>query len=144
MTSWARVDFMNRFCAGAIFPQIELDLLPGIFCARHFCLFRVAKIATETPADLLATGAAMQRLWLTATHHGLSFQPSMAPLIFASYAKDGVAFSDDLSALKKAKKLYGLMKEIQRILLINRCSKGGSVIQLVLVSGGLFANLCPR
>lgn len=111
MTSWARVDFMNRFCAGAIFPQIELDLLPGIFCARHFRLFRVAKIATETPADLLAAGAAMQRLWLTATHHGLSFQPGMAPLIFASYAKDGAAFSDNSSALKKAKKLYGLMKE---------------------------------
>jgi len=43
--------------------------------------------------SLLRAGAALQRLWLTATAMGLVVQPSLAPLCFAHYGRHGVDFT---------------------------------------------------
>jgi nitroreductase len=91
MVSWKRVHFLNRFMAGTWVPRIELDLLPGLACAAHFAI--VARAPLRTLEDHLAAGRAMQRMWLTATHLGLVLQPEITPLVFARYARDGLAFS---------------------------------------------------
>lgn len=91
MTSWRRVDFFNTYLAGHLIPRIEMDLLPGLFCAAHFII-----LAPKVPAaidDYVAAGRAVQRFWLTATCLGLQLQPEMTPLIFSRYARTGVEFS---------------------------------------------------
>ena len=91
LQSWSRVQFFNRFLAGTVAPRIELDLIPGLACAAHFVL-----LADREPTgvdDFVAAGQAVQRVWLSATAQGLWQQPEMTPLIFARYARQGVAFS---------------------------------------------------
>ncbi len=44
MANWQRVDFFNTYLAGHLVPRIEMDLLPGLFCAAHFAI--VAEKAT--------------------------------------------------------------------------------------------------
>ncbi|HUX65344.1 nitroreductase family protein [Sulfuricella sp.] len=91
MASWQRVDFFNTYLAGHLTPRIEMDLLPGLFCAAHFAI--LASKAPETIEDYVAAGRAVQRFWLTATSLGLQLQPEMTPLIFGRYVREGRAFS---------------------------------------------------
>lgn len=103
MVSWKRVDFLNTYLAGHLFPRIELDLLPALRCAAHFVLIR-----NEEPQgidDHVEAGRALQRFWLTATQLGLQFQPEMTPLIFSQYAHHGVSFSKVAPAAQRAKDL---------------------------------------
>ena len=111
LASWARVERMNRYCAGTWLPRLQLDLLPGLRCAAHFAL-----VAVTPPTDLearLRAGAAVQRFWLTATCLGLQLQPQHTPLMFAAYARDGVRFSESvparLRAAQVARKLDALL-----------------------------------
>lgn len=91
MASWQRVRFFNTWLAGHLTPRIEMDLLPGLFCAAHFAI--LARRAPETLDDYVVAGRAVQRFWLTATRLGLQLQPEMTPLIFSRYVRDGVEFS---------------------------------------------------
>jgi len=91
MQSWGRVEFFNRFLLGTVAPRIQLDLLPGLFCAAH--LLVRPKQAPVALADWVQLGIAVQRLWLTATHQDLHFQPQMTPVIFRWYARAGRRFS---------------------------------------------------
>jgi nitroreductase len=101
MASWKRIDFLNRYLAGTLAPRIELDLLPGLACAAHCVL--LAQRAPGTLDDYVATGRAVQRLWLTATSLGLQFQPQYTPLVFARYAREGVRFAADDRAMQQAR-----------------------------------------
>lgn len=87
MQSWERVAFFNRYLGGTIAPRVQLDLLPGIFCAAHVLLR--AECPLQTAEDFVAAGVALQRLWLTATAQGLHLQPEMTPVIFRWYARAG-------------------------------------------------------
>lgn len=91
MTSWQRVKFFNTYLAGHMVPRIEMDLLPGVFCAAHFAL--LADKAPGTIDDYVSAGRAVQRFWLMATSLGLQLQPEMTPLIFSRYVRDGREFS---------------------------------------------------
>lgn len=91
LQSWQRVQFLNRYLAGTWLPRIQLDLLPALKCAAHFAL--VAKKPATTLSDFVDAGAALQRVWLTATKLGLQMQPEMTPLIFSWYASAGVPLS---------------------------------------------------
>jgi nitroreductase len=91
MASWRRVDFFNTYLAGHLIPRIEMDLLPGIFCAAHFAI--LVQEAPKTIDGYVAAGRAVQRFWLTATSLGLQLQPEMTPLIFARYVREGRIFS---------------------------------------------------
>ncbi|MCB9964597.1 MAG: nitroreductase family protein [Rhodospirillales bacterium] len=104
--SWSLMDFSNRFLVGTFIPRLELDLLPGLFCAAHFQIG--SKIPADTMSDeqLLEAGAALQRFWLTATKFGLVMQPSAAVLAFATYGMKKQVFCTDINARAQTEKLY--------------------------------------
>lgn len=122
MRSWRRVRLLNRFAFGTVLPRIELDWLPGVCCAAHFVLLApAAECDAEpdaTPDELskmkrqLAAGRAVQRFWLTATQLGLQFQPEMTPLIFAQYVRDGVSFTRQAAARRRAAKVRDVMAKL--------------------------------
>ena len=93
MQSWERVRFFNRFLGGTIAPRIQLDLLPGLFCAAH--LLVQPRQAPQQLDDWVRLGVTWQRVWLTATREGLHFQPEMTPVIFRWYARSGRSFSKE-------------------------------------------------
>jgi hypothetical protein len=105
LQSWTRVRFFNRFLFGTIAPRLQLDFLPGLFCAAHLLIKPKAK-----PVGLegrLHLGAAWQRLWLTATQQGLHLQPQMTPVIFRWYARAGQRFSAEPRLFDEALQLSG-------------------------------------
>jgi nitroreductase len=110
MASWQRVDFFNTWLAGHLTPRIEMDLLPGLFCAAHFGL--LANRAPESVDDYVAAGRAVQRFWLTATRLGLGLQPELTPLIFARYVRADQRFSESAAAWKQAHSLAGRLKTV--------------------------------
>jgi hypothetical protein len=112
MTSWERVDFFNRYLLGTVAPRVQLDLLPGFFCASHLLVRPVRQPAHMT--DWVCLGMAVQRIWLTATRHGLHFQPQMTPVIFRWYAQARRRFSsvehlfgDSLALSSRFEKISG-------------------------------------
>lgn len=111
MVSWQRVRFFNTWLAGHLTPRIEMDLLPGLFCAAHFAL--CANKAPESVDDYVAAGRALQRFWLTATRLGLQLQPEMTPVIFSRYVRNGIEFSRMPGATETA---AGLGKRLAEIL----------------------------
>lgn len=110
MASWQRVDFFNNYLAGHLMPRIEMDLLPGLFCAAHFAI--LANKAPETIEDYVAAGRAVQRFWLTATSLGLQLQPEMTPLIFGRYIREGLAFSQTPAMQDRARRLSGQLQHL--------------------------------
>ncbi len=90
-SDWARVEFFNRYLLGDLPPRIQLDLLPGLFCAAHFAL--LAPLSLKTLDDYLAAGRVMQRFWLTAGSQGLFIQPEMTPVIFTRYHRQQRPFT---------------------------------------------------
>lgn len=128
MANWQRVDFFNTYLAGHLVPRIEMDLLPGLFCAAHFTI--LANKAPETIDDYVAAGRAVQRFWLTATSLGLQLQPEMTPLIFSRYVRENRIFSQMpdamVTAAKLAEKLSGLLSPdpVNRAIFLGRIGHG--------------------
>ncbi|ATE59119.1 nitroreductase family protein [Thauera sinica] len=91
MHSWERVAFFNRYLGGTVAPRIQLDVIPAVSCAAHV-LVRSERPLAEM-GDFVDAGVALQRLWLTATAHGLHLQPEMTPLIFRWYVRAGRSIS---------------------------------------------------
>jgi nitroreductase len=110
MTSWQRVNALNRFFAGTLVPRIELDLVPGLACGAHCVL--VAAHPPTTVDDYLAAGSALQRYWLTAASLGLQFQPAYTPLVFARYVRDGVQFTADHKCERRARNIYSMLEKL--------------------------------
>jgi hypothetical protein len=109
MRDWRRLHAANRL-GGTALARLEMDLIPGIFCAAHFTvLAKVRPEATAQPQFLLAAGEALQRFWLTATRFGLVMQPSLAPLCFAHYGRAGTAFTQDRRIREKAHALAAIV-----------------------------------
>ena len=128
MASWRRVNLFNTYLAGHLVPRIEMDFLPGIFCAAHFGL-----LADEPPVtidDYVAAGRAVQRVWLTATSMGLRVQPEMTPLIFTRYVRDGRPFSHLPGSIETAanlgKRLARMLPEAElvRAVFLGRIGNG--------------------
>lgn len=103
MNDWRRVELMNTFFGGTLYPRLELDLIPALSCGAHFVL--LADAAVEGLARDLGAGAAVQRVWLTATRLGLQMQPEMTPLIFARYSREARTFTSLPSAAPRARGL---------------------------------------
>lgn len=103
MASWQRIEFLNKWLLGDLAPRIQLDLLPGLFCAAHFAL--LSPHSLRTIDDYLAAGRAMQRFWLTASSLGLLCQPEMTPVIFSRYYRCGMSFTAHPRWLSYAGKL---------------------------------------
>lgn len=103
LKSWDRVHFLNRFLLGTVAPRIQLDLLPGYFCGAH--LLVKPSTALNSLTDWLALGGAIQRIWLTATKHGLLLQPQMTPVIFRWYVRSNQKFSSDERLFERSVKV---------------------------------------
>jgi len=103
MQSWRRMDFFNTWLAGTLAPRLQMDLLPGLYCAAHFVL--LADAPPRHVDDYVTAGRAMQRFWLTATQLGLQLQPELTPLIFARYVRERRAFSRTEGMLEMAQEL---------------------------------------
>lgn len=110
MASWQRVDFFNTWLAGHLTPRIEMDLLPGLFCAAHFAI--LANRPPETIDDYVAAGRVVQRFWLTATGIGLGVQPELTPLIFSRYVRENRKFSNTAALSHLARALAGRLYQI--------------------------------
>jgi molybdopterin/thiamine biosynthesis adenylyltransferase/nitroreductase len=121
LRDWRRADFFNRFLAGTAIPRIQLDLIPGIFCAGHFVVSRKTEPQPEdVPASLFRTGEALQRFWLTATRMGLAVQPGLAPLCFAYYGRVGAPISAPARIAKLAQKASGCFPNDGSVLFLGR------------------------
>lgn len=93
MMSWPRMHRFNQL-AGTLPGAIQMDYLPGIFCAAHFSVRRrPGQPPRPLEEQLLEDGAQLQRFWLTATRLGLVMQPSLAPLAFAWLGESGEPFT---------------------------------------------------
>lgn len=110
MRSWGRVEFFNTWLLGHLPPRIQLDILPGIFCAAHFAL--LADRPFGTIDDYVAAGRGMQRFWLTATGMGLSLQPEMTPVIFTRYVRQERPFTSSGVAIAEARRLDGVLRRL--------------------------------
>ncbi|NTV70714.1 MAG: molybdopterin biosynthesis protein MoeY [Azonexaceae bacterium] len=103
MQSWGRVEFFNRYLLGTFSPRIQLDYLPALFCAAHLLIRpKVPPVCLE---DWVNLGAAMQRVWLTATQKEMYLQPEMTPVIFRWYAQTGCQFSSNPRFAERASAL---------------------------------------
>lgn len=128
MASWQRVKFFNTWLAGHLTPRIEMDLLPGLFCAAHFAIR--AHQAPETLDDYVAAGRAVQRFWLTAASLGLQVQPELTPLIFSRYVREGIEFSRMPGATEMAatlgRRLAGIFQEgpVSEVAFLGRIGSG--------------------
>ena len=110
MQSWPRVRFMNRYLAGTILPRLQLDIIPALACAAHFMI--VADRAAQKEDDYFAAGRALQRFWLTATSLEMQFQPEMTPLIFASYARQNLPFTNSATQQAQARRLTANLEHL--------------------------------
>lgn len=128
LKNWSRVNFLNTYFSGTLLPRLELDLIPGVFCAGHFVL-----LADKPPMsieDRISAGRALQRFWLTATKLNLQLQPEMTPLIFAGYVGESAKLTRIDAVEKTAKRLTGeltgLLGEdhLARAVFMGRIGKG--------------------
>ncbi|HNQ04285.1 MAG TPA: nitroreductase family protein [Thiobacillaceae bacterium] len=126
--SWRRVDFLNTWLAGTLMPRIQLDLVPGVRCAAHLVL-----LASRPPVDVdghVAAGRALQRLWLTASRHGLYMQPEMTPVIFSRYVRAGQTFTRVEAVNARARRLAARLEGwlgvegAQRVVFMGRLGYG--------------------
>lgn len=98
-----RTEMANRM-GSPFFAGLQMDFLPGLFSAAYFA-FRLQARETGPEAaasQLLRTGQAVQRFWLTATQLGLVMQPCLATLAFAHYGAAGEAFTVSQPERRKA------------------------------------------
>jgi nitroreductase len=132
MASWERVDFFNKWLLGHLMPRLQMDLIPGIFCAGHFGL--LARKPMQTIDDYISAGRAMQRFWLMATRLGLYIQPEMTPLIFTRYHRQRIEFT----RVKPARAMVsGLDARLRKLL-------GDEEIEALFFMGRIATGPAPR
>ena len=114
LQSWPRVRFFNRYLLGTVAPRIQLDLLPGLYCAAHLLIRPHGPLTVLS--DWVQLGVAVQRVWLTATHLGLHLQPEMTPVIFRWYARAGRRFSAEPQLHERALNLSYRLEGIANVM----------------------------
>jgi len=110
LQSWKRVNFFNRFMAGALLPSLQLDYLPAL--SSGALLLVVAPEPCQSYRDYLQAGRNVQRLWLEATRHRLSLQPQVTPLIFRRYLHRQLEFTDTPELVETARRNDVQLSEI--------------------------------
>lgn len=97
LKDWSRMERLNRLPAATLAARLQMDYLPGLACAAHFLIAarNLDLDAVQDPTVLIGFGQRLQRFWLCADHLGLALQPSLAPLCFAYYGRQGTAFTAD-------------------------------------------------
>lgn len=120
MTKWAlqserRNRMLLKMPAATMSFQVELDLIPSLFCASHFVLsFDPAVTPDPQTSDYIRAGANMQRFWLYLTSQNMALQPWYIPIMFSRYIEENMAFTVDQKLHKQAEKLHDHV--VQKIL----------------------------
>lgn len=66
--------------------EIEMDFLPGLFCAAHYIIsFQGPQIPRLK--DYISAGQDIQHFWLKLTSLGLVMQPCYTPIMFSHYVE---------------------------------------------------------
>tara|TARA_R110002124_G_scaffold287216_2_gene471682 strand:- start:117629 stop:118726 length:1098 start_codon:yes stop_codon:yes gene_type:complete len=85
-----------------LMTQIELDLLPALFCSGHFIIsFDPEKIQDPNPSDYIQAGRSMQRFWLTLAKEHMVMQPWYATLMFSLYLDRNISFTKNTKTAQK-------------------------------------------
>lgn len=100
--SWSRMKFVNDYLGGTLLPRIQLDFIPSLKSSAHFAI--IAKNRPQSINDYIDAGRAIQRFWLTSAKLGFGFQPEQTPVIFASFLRNAVAFTEDAKVIANANK----------------------------------------
>jgi len=89
LASWPLVRFMNIFGLSRMLPVRSKVIY------KSSSAFGLLQMPGKTPKDFVMGGRALQRIWLTATAEGLSFQPTtgITFLIQRLYMEDGSGLS---------------------------------------------------
>jgi hypothetical protein len=127
LSSWERVQFLNRYIGAAWSTSIQLDGWTALSCGAHMIMLRDQK--PQTDDDFIDIGKAVQRVWLTATQLDLWQQPEMTIPIFARYASENVPFTTLTDQLQEAasvrKKLGGIIDtDTDRVVWVGRLGFG--------------------
>ena len=91
LSSWERVQFLNRYVGVACSTSLLLDGWTALSCGAHMIMLRNQK--PQTDDDFIDIGKAVQRVWLTATKLHLWQQPEMAIPVFTRYVSENVLFT---------------------------------------------------
>lgn len=108
--SWERMQFANNFLAGTILPRIQLDFIPSLRSSAHFAI--LAKEEPKSVAEYIEAGRAIQKFWLTSAKLGFGFQPEQTPVIFASFLRNNIEFTETQSVIDNAQKGKALFDTI--------------------------------
>ncbi|MBV9749582.1 MAG: ThiF family adenylyltransferase [Acetobacteraceae bacterium] len=121
--SWRRMTVLNRLGATRS-AAVQLDWSPALGSAG-FLSVALPEGAPRDTHGLLAAGAGLLRLWLTATRLGLALQPGFAMMIFAHYGEAGIPFTTDQAlrreAVRCAQQLRALVgPDVDRLVFLGR------------------------
>ncbi len=114
LQDWPRMARLNKMPAATLAARLQMDYLPGLACGAHF-LITAPGLDLDTvsdPAVLLRHGQQVQRFWLCAERLGLVMQPSLAPLCFSYYGRQGTAFTEDEGLNGKAAVLNEALRDL--------------------------------
>jgi hypothetical protein len=127
LSSWERVQFLNRYIGAAWSTSLQLDAWTALSCGAHMIILRDQKPQTED--DFIESGKASQRVWLTATKLNLWQQPEMVIPSFARYISENVKFTtltDQLQEAASARKTLGeiIGTDTDRVVWVGRVGFG--------------------
>lgn len=114
LRDWSRMERLNRLPAATLAARLQMDYLPGLACGAHFLITArdLDLDGVRDPATFLRLGQRLQRFWLCADRLGLVLQPSLAPLCFAYYGRQGTTFTADQGLRANA---TALNEELRRL-----------------------------
>lgn len=127
LSSWERVQFLNRYMGAAWSTSLQLDAWTALSCGAHMIILRDQKPQTED--DFIECGKASQRVWLAATKLNLWQQPEMVIPSFARYVSENVKFTtliDQLQEAASARKTLGELigTDTDRVVWVGRVGFG--------------------
>jgi sulfur-carrier protein adenylyltransferase/sulfurtransferase len=99
LTSWPKMQFLNRVLQADMLAGAEMDLLPGVMSAAYV----VVAAQDDQPLsqdDVIIAGGRIYRLWLEATRQGLAFQPALGPFLALAAAQDTAPMLDTAATLR--------------------------------------------
>ncbi len=125
LRSWPLVRFMNIFGLSRTLP------IRSSMIFKSSSAFGLLQMPGKSPKDFVNGGRALQRIWLTATAEGLSFQPTtgITFLIQRLYMEDGKGLSPSEKKIVEAaetrlKELFPTTRD-KAIIMLFRIGKSG-------------------
>ena len=103
---WAIMNLMNKAGMGKIISQIAEKSI------KQASAVGLLKVNGESDKDLIVGGQALERLWLTCTRIGISFQPMTAVTLFRQRWKLGMKDDFSLSHQQLLGKVWPLYEHL--------------------------------